>query len=141
MIGVVSNHFIRYLSRIFVISLVLSFSLGYKVTRAETLIYLNFDDSLEDSSGRSSAVSQYPTGSTPTYVTGAAGKALSFDGTTALQLPDRLILDNANYTISFKFKTTSASAGLLGYQSNPVSSIATASSYIPSLAINSAGKL
>jgi uncharacterized repeat protein (TIGR02059 family) len=141
MIGVVSNHFIRYLSRIFVISLVLSFSLGYKVTRAETLIYLNFDDSLEDSSGRSSAVSQYPTGSTPTYVTGAAGKALSFDGTTALQLPDRLILDNADYTISFKFKTTSPSAGLLGYQSNPLSSIATASSYIPSLAINSAGKL
>ena len=139
MIGVVSNHFIRYLSRIFVISLVLSFSLGYKVTRAETLIYLNFDDSLEDSSGRASAVSL--TGSTPTYVTGAAGKALSFDGTTALQLPDRLILDNADYTISFKFKTTSPSAGLLGYQSNPLSSIATASSYIPSLAINSAGKL
>jgi len=141
MIGVVSDRFIRYLSRIFVISLVLSFSLGYKVTRAETLIYLNFDDSLEDSSGRASAVSLYPPGSTPTYVTGAAGKALSFDGTTALQLPDRLILDNGNYTISFKFKTTSPSAGLLGYQSNPLSSIATAPSYIPSLAINSAGKL
>lgn len=76
-----------------------------------------------------------------TYDTGAQGQAICFDnGPGFVKLPDNLIRNLSEFTISLRFKTTT-SGGILGYQNVAASTSNAPSNWIPILMVTSDGKL
>tara|TARA_R110002049_G_scaffold272291_1_gene449775 strand:- start:7112 stop:13801 length:6690 start_codon:yes stop_codon:yes gene_type:complete len=76
---------------------------------------------------------------TVTYETGAQGQALCFDNDPGfVELPDNLIRNLPQFTISLRFKTTGTGA-ILGYQSN--NPLVDGGNYIPIIMLTDDGKL
>ncbi|WP_235855744.1 gliding motility-associated C-terminal domain-containing protein [Flagellimonas aequoris] len=78
---------------------------------------------------------------TVAYQTGAQGQAICFDdGPGFVKLPDNLIRNLSEFTISLRFKTT-GTGSILGYQNVAASTSNSPSNWIPILMITSDGKL
>ncbi|MFH6603151.1 gliding motility-associated C-terminal domain-containing protein [Maribacter algicola] len=76
-----------------------------------------------------------------TYQTGAQGQAICFDnGPGYVELPNNLIRNLSEFTISLRFKTTSTGA-ILGYQNVAANTANTPTNWIPILMITNDGKL
>ncbi|MCF6235111.1 MAG: cadherin domain-containing protein [Gammaproteobacteria bacterium] len=100
------------------------------------LVVYDFEDNVNDASGNGNhGVLQ----DTITYDSaGHSGKALSLSGSGYVKLPDDLLRNNQDFTVSLWFKTTST-GGILGYQNKVVG--ATATYWVPIISINTLGKL
>ena len=111
--------------------------LSVSAVNAATLIRYEFNGDLTDSSGNS-ADATVVAGSV-SYVAGVDGQAASFDGRTAVAMPNDSIRGNPDFTLSFRFKTTSTDMVILGYQNTQYPNLP--GNYIPIVGVTPAGEL
>ena len=111
--------------------------LSVSAVNAATLIRYEFNGDLTDSSGNS-ADATVVAGSV-SYVAGVDGQAASFDGSTAVAMPNNSIRGNPDFTLSFRFKTTSTDMVILGYQNTQYPNLP--GNYIPIVGVTPAGEL
>lgn len=108
------------------VSLCLSMALS---VYAGPLVQYDFEGNVNDSSGNNN---NGTVSGSASYVAGFTGQALSLDGSSWIVMPNGIIHDNPNFTVSFRFKTA-GSGGILGYQNQLAETLPT--QYVPVLTI------